>query len=333
MSRVDDLLEVLGGGDSLLIVCHDNPDPDCLASALGLQCLAEHAGIGRVTIAYGGVVSHQQNRALVNLLDIDLHRFESDMLESHDLVGFVDHSIPGRNNPLPPDTTVDVIVDHHATPEQADAAFVDVREDVGATTTILVEYLRDLDFDLSARLASALLFALHRERLDFVRHPTSAEYEAASFVYPDVDLSIPDRLYGAAFSQATLDAVGEAIKSREIRGSSLVASVGRTNERDALVQSADYLLNVEGVDTVVVFGLVGDRIQISARSTDPRLDVGDALRRAFGEVGSAGGHADMAGAQIPLGLFADLANDDADLQEFVSERVSRRFFDSLADDE
>lgn len=166
-----------------------------------------------------------------------------------------------------------------------------------------------------------------------MRHPTVAEYEAASFVYPEVDVSVPDRLYGAAFSQATLDAVGEAIQSREIRGSSLVASVGRTPERDSLVQAADYLLNVEGVDTVVVFGLVGGQIQISARSTDPRLDVGDALRRAFGEVGSAGGHSDMAGAQIPLGLFADVADDDADLVEFVSERVSRRFFDAILDGE
>lgn len=333
MARVDELVETLGRGDSLLIVCHDNPDPDCLASALALQCIADEVGLGRVTITYGGVVSHQQNRALVNLLEIDLHRFEERLLSDHELVAFVDHGVPGRNNPLPRDAHVDVVVDHHSSPDDIEADFVDLRPDVGATVTIFVEYLRDLDFDLSTRLASALLFGLHRERLDFVRHPTVGEYEAAAYVYPDVDLSIPDRLYGAAFSQATLDAVGEAIQSREIRGSNLIASVGRTAERDALVQAADYLLNVEGVDTVVVFGIVGGQIQVSARSTDPRLDVGDVLRRAFGEVGSAGGHTDMAGAQIPMGLFADVADDDADLVEFVSDRVTRRFFDALAAEE
>ncbi len=96
-----------------------------------------------------------------------------------------------------------------------------------------------------------MLFALHRERLDFVREPTRREYEAALAVYPDADLEMLEQLYGSAFSPGTLDAIGRAIDSRERRGSSLIASVGVTGETDALPQAADYLLNLEGVDTVL----------------------------------------------------------------------------------
>lgn len=330
MGRGEELLDTLRGGDSLLVVCHDNPDPDCLASALALQYIAEAAGVGTVTITYGGSLSHQQNRALVNLLDIDLERYDESLLSDHELVGFVDHSIPGQHNSVPPGTTIDVIVDHHPLAGEGVATFVDDRRDYGATATIFVEYLQDLDLDISTRLASALLFAIHRERLDFMRWPTAREYEAGRILYPDVDLSITDRLYGAAFSQATLDAIGEAIRTREIKGSSLVACIGRTTERDALVQAADYLLNTEGINTTLVFGIVDGTIQVSARSIDPGIDVGSALERAFEDVGSAGGHARMGGAQIPLGLFGDLSDGvDGSLVDYVFDRIGQRFFEAV----
>ena len=194
---------------------------------------------------------------------------------------------------------------------------------------MFVEYLEDLDIDLTTRLASALLFALHRERLDFVREPTRLEYEAALSVYPYADLETLEQLYGSAFSPGTLDAIGRAIASRSRRGSSLVASVGKTGETDALPQAADYLLNLEGVDTVLVYGIVGDAIRLSGRSIDPRVHIGETLEDAFGDLGAAGGHHDMAGGRIELGLFADDADDVTELLAFVDGRLTRRFFEAL----
>ncbi|MFC7046114.1 bifunctional oligoribonuclease/PAP phosphatase NrnA [Halobacteriaceae archaeon GCM10025711] len=192
-----------------------------------------------------------------------------------------------------------------------------------------MDYIRDLDIDPRPKLASALLFALHRERIDYVRRPTIKEYEAAGFLYPHVEQGFLDQMYGAAFTPATLDAIGEAIRDRRIRGSTLVTCVGRTPERDSLPQAADYLLTLEGINTVLVFGLVDGTVHMSARSIDPRVDMGEILTQAFGDVGSTGGHQDMAGAQIPLGLFADHADDDADVIPFVSKRVESRFFEAM----
>ncbi len=328
MPRAADLVSVLEATDSLAIVCHDNPDPDCLASALALEAIARDHDISPVTIAYGGEISHQQNRAFVNLLDISLQTLESTTLSEYDGVSYVDHSSPGANTEVPASVTPDVVVDHHPG-EASGADFEDVRTEYGATATIFVEYLEELEIELTTRLASALLFALHRERLDFVREPTRREYEAALAVYPDADLETLEQLYGSAFSPGTLDAIGRAIASRERRGSSLVASVGKTGETDALPQAADYLLNLEGVDTVLVYGVVGDAIRLSGRSIDPRVHIGETLEAGFDELGAVGGHHDMAGGRIELGLFADEDNDEDALLEFVGGRLARRFFDAL----
>jgi nanoRNase/pAp phosphatase (c-di-AMP/oligoRNAs hydrolase) len=329
MTRAAALAERLDSAASLAIICHDNPDPDCLASALALNVVAADSDVEDVRILYGGEVSHQQNRAFVNLFEVDLDPVETADLDDFSLLAFVDHSIPGQNTAVPEGTDVDVVIDHHPPSEPVTAAYADVREEYGATATILVEYLRDLDIELTPTLASALLFALHRERIDYVRSPTINEYEAASYVYPAVDRGLLDQMYGAAFSSATLDALGEAIRNREIRGSALVTGVGRTTERDALPQAADYLLNLEGISTVLVFGIVDDVTHLSARSMDPRVDVGDVLVEGFADVGRLGGHQDMAGGQIPLGLFANGADDDEALVAFVSKRIANRFFDSM----
>ncbi|WP_247728531.1 DHH family phosphoesterase [Halovivax limisalsi] len=329
MSRAETLAEQLRGEAAVAIVCHDDPDPDCLASALAFERIAREADVSETTIVYGGELSHQQNRAFVNMLAIDLVHGR-DVSLTDEYVAFVDHSRVGGNSAIDRSIRPDAIVDHHPDGE-IDAGFVDVRPDFGATVTIFVEYFERLDVDFTRRLATAMLFALHRERLDFVRSPTLAEYEAALAVYETADLESLEQLYGSAFTPETIDAIGRAIRSRRQRGSALLASVGQTSETDALPQAADYLLNVEGINTVLTYGIVGDTIRLSARSIDPRVDAGSLLKRAFRDLGTAGGHHDMAGGRIELGIFGEFDDheDAARVLSLLDRRIERRFFDAV----
>lgn len=330
MDEVLQLLSQLRRCDSLAIISHSNPDPDSIASSLALKEIAATENIDDTKLFYCGEISHQQNQAFVNLLDISLYHPSADpSVAEYPSLALVDHSQLDPSFPHPSEFHIEIIIDHHAVSEHSDAAFVDRRPEYGATATIVIEYLRELDLEPSADVASALLFALHRERLDHARSSTIREYNAASFIHPYADNELIDQLYGAAYTPATLDAVSEAIRRRVVRGSSLATCVGRTTEGDALPQAANYLLNLEGVDTVLVEGVVGDSVRISARSIDPRIHLGEVLADAFGDVGSAGGHQDMAGAQLPLGIFVDTLSDDGPLYELLFANISKRFFAAL----
>ena len=327
MGRATDLAATLEGADSLAIVAHDDPDPDCLASALALEAIAGHLGIEDVCITYGGRISHHQNRAFVEKLAIDAVPIESVTVEAADLVAFVDHSRPGRSAAIPATVAPDIVVDHHPG-RTFEADHVDVRSGFGATATIFVEYLEDLGVELTPRLGTALLFAIHRERLDFVRHPTRREYEAALAVYDVADLSLLAELYGSAFAPETVDAIGRAITTRERRDGTIVACAGRTPAPDAMPQAADYLLNVDGVSTTLVYGLVDETVRMSARTNDDSLNVGACLQQAFGGYGSFGGHHDMAAGLIDLGLFSGTVDDDQ-LLSLLDAKVPARFFETV----
>ncbi|MDY6780391.1 MAG: bifunctional oligoribonuclease/PAP phosphatase NrnA [Halobacteria archaeon] len=311
-TRADDLVEALEGG-SLAVVCHDNPDPDCIASALALRSVAvEEVGVSEVDIVYSGEVSHQQNRAFVNLLEVEMVGMgEADFAE-YDLIAFVDHSVKGENNQVPENVEVDVVIDHHPSDNGVEGGFVDIREGYGATTTILVEYLIELGVEPGQNLATALLFAIRTETLGFLRGTTPGEYDAAKYLHAFADIDLL-----------------KAITKRDVRGSALVTCVGRTTERDAIPQAADYLMNLEGVATVLVFGIIDEEIQMSARSDDSRVDLDSVMRDAFGDVGSAGGHHEMAGAQIPLGIFSEMGEEEDKLVELSSEMIKRRFFGAM----
>jgi nanoRNase/pAp phosphatase (c-di-AMP/oligoRNAs hydrolase) len=327
-AEVEALMERLGDASSLAVVCHDNPDPDCLASALALERIAAAAEVDDVALLYSGDVSHQQNRVFVNSLEVDLQTFDEDDVDAYDAVALVDCSVPGVNNGLPPGADVDVVVDHHPG-EEPDGAFVAKRPEASSTTIIFVEYLRTLGVQPDDELATAMLFAIRRETLDFIRNVSETEYRAAHYLHPAVDETLLRKMDEPPLSEITLDAIGEAIQTRTVQSAYLVATVGRTSERDALPQAADYLLNLEGVETVLVFGISDGTVEVSARSTDSRVDLGVILEDVFGDLGEAGGHDDMAAAKIPMGLYADACSGDneEELIEITENLIQRRFFE------
>lgn len=327
-SKYERLLGFVESTESLLIVCHNNPDPDAIGSAVGIEHISEFAAVPQTEITYGGQISHQQNRAMINTLDIELTPFEDISLDAFERIAFVDHSVPGRNNPVPSDTPPDIILDHHSGDEPA-AEFVDHRPDVGATATLVTEYIRELPTELTDRLATILLFAIHRETLGFSRGTTPAEHAIAAYLHPPADHGTIQTLVGSVFTPETLSGIGKAITNREVRGSCLVSTVGRTTERDILPQAADYMMKLAGVSTTVVFGIIEDTIHISARTDNSQLDIGALMSDAFDEIGSAGGHGNMAGAQVPLGLFGSGDSNSDAIKEITNKAVRTRVFEAL----
>jgi len=329
--RVYRLLSVLRGIDGrLAVVMHDNPDPDAIASALALAHIARTAGV-EADPCYFGEISHQENRALVNLLDLDLRNVESAAeIEEYAGVALVDHSRPGVNDGLDPDTEVDVVVDHHPPRGPVEARFLDLRSSVGATSTLLATYLDRLGLTPSREVATALLYGIRIDTRNFTREAVEVDFEAAAFLLPHIDESVLDRVKEPSMSPDVLSTLAGAIRNRQVREDVLTSGVGQINDRDALAQAADKLLDMEGITIVVVHGFMEGTIYVSARARGTDVDLGEVLRDALGPIGSAGGHADMAGAQIPLGILGAIEEESAEpLASVVEDVIGGRLFEVL----
>jgi nanoRNase/pAp phosphatase (c-di-AMP/oligoRNAs hydrolase) len=179
------LLQALEGPAPLVILPHDNPDPDALASAAALKYLVQEL-IGKETvIAQGGIVGRAENRAMLTYLKIDLQPVGKLDLTGDVQVALVDTQ-PGRtNNSLPAGKTPAVVIDHHpAYDTYAGVPYLDLREEYGATSTILTEYVRESHLQLESKIATALFYGIMAETQDLGRESTAADLAGAIFLYP-----------------------------------------------------------------------------------------------------------------------------------------------------
>ncbi len=310
----------------LAIVAHDNPDPDAIASGVGLQRIAADAGID-AEVCYYGEINHQENRALVNLFEFELRNLtpESDLSE-FDAFALVDHSRPGVNDGLDEQTPIDIVIDHHPPREPIQARFVDLRSDVGATCTLVANYLSLFEIEPSEAIASGLLYGIRTDTKAFSRGVSRFDFEAAAWLVPLADGNKLRQIESPDINLETLETLRRAISNRTVRDDILVSSVDEISDRDTLAQAADRLLNMESISTTLVFGYTEETVFISARARGVDRDLGEILREAFDEIGSAGGHADMAGAQIPVGILTE-ETDERD--EVIQEVITERFFEAL----
>ncbi|MGM0604225.1 MAG: DHH family phosphoesterase [Halobacteriota archaeon] len=317
----------------LAVITHDNPDPDAIASALGFARLANTAGV-EAGAYYFGDISHQENRALVNLLEIPIERLDPETFDpdEYGAIALVDHSRPGVNDGLPTETPVQFVIDHHPPRVPIDRVdrFVDIRPSAGSTCTLIAEYYRRLGVDPDEQVATALVFGIRTDTNDFTREVSAADYEATAFLYPYADESVLELVEQPSVGSEVLRTIAAAIRNREIRANAMATGVGEIRDRDTLAQAADLLLNMEGIRTVIVYGYREGVIYISGRARGSTLDLGETLREAFGQIGSAGGHAGMAGGQLSLGILEDVEEDSKDtLETIVRDIVAGRFFETL----
>ncbi|MFB6303305.1 MAG: bifunctional oligoribonuclease/PAP phosphatase NrnA, partial [Haloferacaceae archaeon] len=329
--QLRDLLE--GTEGRLAILTHDSPDPDSIASAVALQAIAGEYGV-EADIIYDGDIGHQENRAFVNLLGLELlPRDEAPPLDEYDIVALLDHMKSGtvetgEGEPV----EADVFVDHYEPEAEIDATFTDVRPNVSSTSTILTKYIQEFDLTPSEEVATALLYGIRAETLDFKRETTPADLTAAAYLYPFANHDTLEQVESPSMSPETLDVLAEAIQNRQVQGSHLVSNAGFIRDREALAQAAQHLLNLEGITTTAVFGIADDRIYLSARSKDIRMNIGNVLQDAFASIGEASGHSTQGDVEIPLGIFTGIETSDENRDTLLSlteEAVRRKLFEAM----
>lgn len=331
-------------GKHVLIALRGHPDPDGIASAIAQAHLAQRLGVATTTIGYCHELSHRENRALVKLLGLELRKMKSfkELEKPVDFVAFVD------SHELDPDYTdadgveVLTVVDHHRAAVPPKARFVDLRLDVGATATIFVEYLDELapldaDVEEDRRIATALMHGLSTDTDDFML-ARAGDFKAASQIAEVCDRDLLTDLSRRLIAPTAMDVIARSLSSLVVRRNFAMAGVGfvTESERDTIAQAADFLVRREDIDTVVVYGVVGDKfIEGSLRTHSPSVDPAVWLEQAFGHDEKnrpyGGGRRDKGGFRIPIG-FLGRVTDRAQLWQLVEHAARTAMLRQIGDE-
>src|SRR5512143_425794 len=296
-----DLLKVLERPGPLIILPHDNPDPDAMASAVTLKYLAHRLLEKEVFIALGGIVGRAENRAMRTYLNIELVPVSEVRFGGDVQVALVDTQ-PGRsNNSLPEQVVPMVVIDHHpAYAEYPGVPFLDLRENYGATSTILTEYLRESKLDVEAKTATALFYGIAAETQDLGREATAADIEASHFLYPYTNKRRLAKIENARVPREYFRVFREAIDHAALYDHKVVVSLlGDVQYPDMVAEVADFLLRLDGAEWSAAIGAFNGCLYCSIRTTDRDTNAGDLLQQVLGAK-SAGGHDMIAGGRIPL---------------------------------
>lgn len=314
--RLEKLLGAIGSSRRVLILTHDNPDPDALASAWALHTLFSRGRRRQVDVAYGGLIGRPANRAMVSVLKFPIAPIERLDLSQYDRFALVDSQPETGNNSLPADRVPDVVLDHHPLREETRAAaFYDVRPAFGATATLLGEYLEAGRVRIDRRLATALFFALKSETADLSRQTTPRDLAFYTRLFRLVDREALSRIEHAPLPRNYLEWLKTAIVATQIGGSVALANLGPLDYPDRVAEFADIAIELEGIEWVLVLGRFEDALYLSVRTTKG-AGAGRMIRKIVGELGKAGGHGTMAGGKVPIA-------DGRSAEELEREIISR----------
>ena len=319
-TRVERIRAHFEDASRILILMQDDPDPDAIASALALRTLLGRNRTGAPICTFG-TITRPENLAMCEILDIDVEPITTREMHGFDRVSMVDVQPSFLEERF---VEVDLVIDHHPIEEPVRARIRDVRPSYGATSTILVEYLRAADVKISQRLATALLYGIKADTLGLERGGTRADLDAYAYLYLLANHNALRRIERPALGEAALDALAAGLAKRKIVKGVFFSHLGPVATADLIPQFADFGLQAKGVEWSVVSGVVGDDVHVSVRSVGYVRSAGDVTRAAFGDLGSAGGHRTMAKAVMPLTALcgADRA-DTARCQERLAQRFLR----------
>lgn len=298
-ARVQQYQRYLNDAERVLILMHNDPDPDALASGLALRNLLRRTKATAILGALQGV-TRPENLRMANLLDIHVEIVNAETIKSFDRVAMVDvqpHYFGGLID------RVDLVIDHHPQQGGYAAMFRDIRQDYGSTCTILTEHLRAVDVNISERTATAMLYAIKSDTLFFNRQANRVDLEAFSFLYPLADAAMIRKMEGAEITMERLAYVTKAQQSGVLSDQVFAAFLGVLPREDFVPYVADFLLQLEDVKWTIVAGIVNDQLVVSVRNLGYTRNAGELVRRIFSELGSAGGHRAMAKAVVPVQAF------------------------------
>ncbi len=313
-----DHLRSAAGAGPVLILTHDNPDPDALASGKAFATLLKSAWNIPSRLLYSGLVLRAENRAMLNLLTAEWEH--SDILadlDQYSSVALIDSQPGAGNNRLPTSTTAQIVIDHHLPVRTAleKVLYVDVQPEIGASVTLLYQYLEAAGVEPDSDLATAMFYGLKTDTRSLSRGTSPADIAVYLRLLEQIDHSKLIQIEQAGLSKAYFQAFSQGLHAAQVYDQSIVANLGTMHRPDLAAEMADLLVRLDSARAVLCLGIHDQTLHLSIRTEAMGQDAGLLVQQVIVSPGKAGGHGTMAGGQVPL------AGQDVD--DLVQEIVRR----------
>ena len=321
MNKLDELI-ALCQGHLIYIQTHNFPDPDAIASAYGLQKLLALYGV-ESKLCYDGRIDKLSASKMLEAFHIEMLPYAQlvpDMRET-DRIICVDSQKHGGNVT---DFIGDEVacIDHHPTFVPVEYRYQDIRI-TGACATLIAEYYALSGSEPDRDTATALLYGVKMDTLQFTRGVTELDIQMFGFLFPRCDQEKLADLERNNMEFSDLKAYGAAIESIELYDKIGFSYIPFSCPDALIAILSDFILALIEVDVAVVFSIREDGIKLSVRSEDPDIHAGNLLHEALRDIGSGGGHASMGGGLIGRDRLPELGN-------YPENYIRNLFLDVLA---
>ena len=298
-TKLDILVDILKNApDEVFLQPHNVPDPDAIASCLGMYYLLTLRGIKKLAIVYDQEIEKANSLKMLELFKVPIIRAaDAHTLGTEDWAVLIDAQKGNANiTDLPTDEVA--VIDHHEYKGNMGYRFEDIRPNAGSCSSIVADWFFENEIEPPRIIATALLYGIFMDTDNLTRGATDFDINMFYRLYGLSNIAMIVELKGNEISIDDLDLYAEAFRTVEIYDE--IAFLRMKDVNDSLLGSAgDVVLTVSGVRIVVAYADREKGIKISVRSNLDDVKANDLVRRLVEGYGVGGGHDEMAGGFIP----------------------------------
>lgn len=318
----DNLLSLVKGKRKVLIMTHENPDPDSIAAAFGLKYIFRKImGVSSI-IAYSGIIGRAENLSMVKLLDIDMTPLTEISPRNYSVIAVVDCQPYTGNLNLPQGIKPSIVIDHHPLRKSSTKAeYVDVRKGIGSTATIITQYIRLLGLEIDRKVATALFYGIKSDTRDLGRQSSDADIRASVYLFPYTLQKKLARIEHPEMPKEYYVELSAVLNNAKMYGDVVVARVNMIGWPEMIGEFADELIQIEGIRWCMCYGRHNGSILFSIRTTRSSYMAGVLAHKICHGIGKGGGHETFAAGKIDLAQALKKVRDPEDilLKRFLKE--------------
>lgn len=291
--------------EPITIQCHDAPDGDAIGAGFGLYLYFQSKG-KQVRLIYGGpfVIQKTNLKMLIEKLHIPIEYVPQGRKTFPGLLITIDCQYGAGNVERFPAEHV-AIIDHHQV-EMTGVELAEIRPELGSSSTLVWNMMREAGYDFTGgtALGTALYYGLFTDTNQFTEICNPLDIEMRENILCDYELI--RQLHNSNLSLEELQIVGGALLRCTFNEEYHYALVGtEVCDANLLGIISNLLLQVDRVNTCLVYNKIGTGFKLSVRSCIREVMASGLAAYLTKDLGSGGGHIEKAGGFISRAKYEE----------------------------